>query len=315
MKTLIVGAGVVGTIYGWALSEAGTDVTHFVRSGKAARFKNGVCLDMLDERKGHPRNAMMPYALKAVEAVDPSDGYELVIVPTTAYQTEDALRAVVPHAGQATFLIFSGIWDGTDYIDRLLPRSRYLLGYADGGGTIRDGAYWANIGAEVHLGKVDDAAANKLEQVKSLFVRADMQPDMQDNIVHWLWQHVAGTVAYAAGFAKHRNLDGFLSDGKLMGECTLATRELFELCRLRGVDLKQYPETGFRSWPVWLVSLFLRWNFRHNASMQRYTAHAASDSSLREMRCYYESMMNTADQLGFKMPHTRTVGEYFRSVR
>jgi pyruvate/2-oxoglutarate dehydrogenase complex dihydrolipoamide dehydrogenase (E3) component len=38
MKLLIVGAGIIGSIYGWALAEAGHDVTHLVRPGKAAKF-------------------------------------------------------------------------------------------------------------------------------------------------------------------------------------------------------------------------------------------------------------------------------------
>jgi ketopantoate reductase len=36
MKTLIVGSGV---IYGWALSQAGEDVTHLVRPGRKDRFQ------------------------------------------------------------------------------------------------------------------------------------------------------------------------------------------------------------------------------------------------------------------------------------
>jgi 2-dehydropantoate 2-reductase len=54
MKTLIVGAGIIGTVYGWALSEAGIDVTHFVRPGRKQLLQDGVALDVLDERKGHP---------------------------------------------------------------------------------------------------------------------------------------------------------------------------------------------------------------------------------------------------------------------
>lgn len=30
MKTLVVGTGITGVIYGWALQKAGVDVTHFV---------------------------------------------------------------------------------------------------------------------------------------------------------------------------------------------------------------------------------------------------------------------------------------------
>jgi 2-dehydropantoate 2-reductase len=35
MKILIVGAGIIGSIYGWALANVGHSVTHFVRRGKA----------------------------------------------------------------------------------------------------------------------------------------------------------------------------------------------------------------------------------------------------------------------------------------
>jgi ketopantoate reductase len=53
MKTLVVGTGIIGIIYGWALSEADIDVTHFVRKGKRDQFRDGVTLDLLDEREGH----------------------------------------------------------------------------------------------------------------------------------------------------------------------------------------------------------------------------------------------------------------------
>lgn len=105
---LIVGTGIIGATYGWALSEAGVDVTHFVRNGKADQFKAGVTLDVLDERKGHPKYNVTKYALKCVEEVSPSVGYELIIVPTNMHQTEAALETLAPVSGQAIFLIFSG---------------------------------------------------------------------------------------------------------------------------------------------------------------------------------------------------------------
>lgn len=33
MKTLIVGTGIIGVSYSWALAQAGFDVTHFGRKG------------------------------------------------------------------------------------------------------------------------------------------------------------------------------------------------------------------------------------------------------------------------------------------
>ena len=52
MKILVVGTGVIGTIYGWALNESGIDVTHLVRTLKPDILQNGVNIDILDERKG-----------------------------------------------------------------------------------------------------------------------------------------------------------------------------------------------------------------------------------------------------------------------
>ena len=88
------------------------EVTHFVRPDKAGLFPGGVRLDLLEERKSHPAKAIHPYPIRCVESITPADGYELVIVPTSGYQVAPALEALAPLSGDATFLVFSGNWDG-----------------------------------------------------------------------------------------------------------------------------------------------------------------------------------------------------------
>ena len=130
MKTLIVGLGNIGTIYGWALSEAGVDVTHVVRAGKAHLYDEGIKLDVLDLRDGHPYSPQTIYRPKTTEELSGADGYELVIVPTKGYQLADAVRQYRDLTGEATFLLFGANWEGPQEIDELLPRSRYLWGLA-----------------------------------------------------------------------------------------------------------------------------------------------------------------------------------------
>ena len=302
MKTLIIGTGVIGTIYGWALAEANIDVTHYVRPGKKGNLQQGVDLDLLDERKGHLANNQTHYNLHCVEEVRPNDGYELVIVPVNAQQLIEALHTLIPCVGDiATFLILSSNWEGTTEIDALLPRQRYLLGYADGGGTVRNGAYWTNLGAEIHLGVLEGQSAEKLAQVKALFEKADMKPDVQPNILHWLWVHNASAVGFAAGFAKYCKVKPFLRDGDLMKTCVQATSELVHLCEKRGVNIKDYPDVSFVDWPSWLVVAIMRWLYSTNKSMQRYTAHAASTGSLQETRMHFFAMQRTASDLGMSV--------------
>jgi 2-dehydropantoate 2-reductase len=311
MKTLIIGTGIIGTIYGWALAEANVDVTHYVRPGKKGNLQQGVDLDLLDERKGHIANNQTHYSLHCVEEVLPEDGYELVIVPVNAHQLTEALRTLIPCVGDdATFLLLTSNWEGTAEIDALLPRGRYLMGYGDGGGTIRNGAYWTNLGAEIHLGALEGQSAEKLAQIKALFEKADMKPDVLPDILHWLWVHNASAVGFAAGFAKYGEVKLFLRDGALMKTCVQATSELVHLCEKRGVDIKAYPDVSFVDWPSWLVVAMMRWMWSTNKSMQRYTAHAASTGSMQETRMHYDAMLHTASELGVQVPALQSLAVF-----
>ncbi|NMB55400.1 MAG: ketopantoate reductase family protein [Leptolinea sp.] len=315
MKTLIVGTGVIGTIYGWALSNASLDVTHFVRPGKMNQFVDGVKLDVLDERKGFKPNQLMQYRLHCVETVHPEDGYELVILPVNIFQLEDVLKALVPCVGdKALFLTMTANWDGTALLDQYLPRSRYLIGYADGGGTIRAGVYWTNLGSEVHLGTLEGQNSVQLNQVKELFEKAGMKPDIQSNMLHWLWVHNASAVGFAAGFAKHRDFQAYLKDGDLLKTCLHATRELLALCEKRGVKLADYPEISYMGWPDFLVLGIMRWMFATNKSMQRYTAHAASAGSLRETKYNFDAMLKTAKELKLPTPALNELSIHLENI-
>jgi ketopantoate reductase len=313
MKTLIAGNGVIGTIYGWALAEAGVNVTHYLRPGKKNQDVKTVQLDILDERKGHQPNSLAQYAMQCVDVVRPEDNYELVILPVNANQLDEALKTLVPCAGEAVFLTMTSNWEGTGVLNAYLPQNRYILGYADGGGTIRDDLYWVNLGAEIHLGEVNGEISDKLLQVKALFEQADMKPDIQSNILHWLWVHNASAIGFATGFSKYKTIQPFLKDGELLKTSIEATRELLSLCERRGVNLKAYPEISFMNWPNWLVLATMRWLYTTNKSMQRYTAHAASEGSLRETRMNYDAMLRTAKELGIATPALITLGTFLEA--
>lgn len=66
MKIFMFGTGVINTLYGYTLAQAGNDVTHFVRKGKQDKFQDGVALDLLDERKDHRMKNVAKYALCGV---------------------------------------------------------------------------------------------------------------------------------------------------------------------------------------------------------------------------------------------------------
>lgn len=314
MKTLVVGAGVIGITYGWALSEAGHDVTHFVRHGKKDQFKGGIHLDIVDDRKGHKMNNRTQYGLKCVEAITPFDRYELIILPVHFHQVEVVLQTLAPVSANALFLDFGSNWIGTDMIDKYLPRERYLLGFPYGGGFIQNGECIAWLGPKVYLGEVDgNKHTEKLACVKSLFAQADIQADVLDNILHMLWTSHVGAVGIAVGIAKSQGVVPFLQDRALMVQCYNIVKELYELCVLRGVDPYRYPEQSFLfRIPAWLFIPVFRLFCTYNAGVQRAMTHFVKPAPDAGALC--EAMQTTAQELKFDMPHLVAAAAHLQNV-
>jgi ketopantoate reductase len=309
MKTLIVGAGMIGVTYGWALSEAGHDVTHFVRAGRKEQLQEGVTLDLIDDRKRHPKTNIATYALKCVESILPEDHYELIILPLHFHQVEAALQTLAAVSGDAIFLDLGSNWNGTEAIEKLIPRERYLLGFPYGGGTIENGRYVTYLGPKVYVGEVDGMRTEKLERVKSFFAQADIQTDVSDNILHLLWTSHVGAVAFSAGIVRSQGVTPFLHDKAAMRQCYFMAKELYELCRLRGVDPYRYVDQVFLfKIPVWLFIPVLQLFCTYSAGVVRVFRHIAEPE--RDARELYIAMLNTAQELNVDLPRAKATESY-----
>lgn len=325
MKILIVGTGVIGINYGWALSEAGHEVTHFIRQGKGDQVEGSIHLDVIDDRKGHTVRAasagtpvrdgkkhnILDYPIKCTETITLSDDYELIMLPIHFYQMEETLEMLLPLASRAVFLDFGSNWNGTEGIEKHIHRERFLLGFPYGGGSIQNGTYMTYLGPKVYLGTADGKHTQTLERVTSLFASADLKTDVPDNILHLIWTSHAGAVGLSAGLARAGDVASFLRDRVLMAECHAVVRELYELCRLRGVAPYRYLDLAFL-WimPAWLFIPVLRTFSAHNAGVPRVLAHVVRPA--RDTGAIYTAMMKTADELGLDLPRAKAIAAYMQ---
>lgn len=308
MKILIIGRGVVGTIYGWALSKAGVDVTHVVR-------KEGLpatdTLDVLDLRTGYPKHARVTYAPKTVGQISPSDGFDVVIVATKHYQAAQAVQQYLPDAPRATFLMFTANWDGTEEIDRLLPRSSILWGYAEAtGGIDAQGILIATVSPAVRLGMLEGSDLDKFKAVTELFQGAGFTLDIKPNIIEWLWVHHAinaggiGICLWAGGIAEATRSLKTLKSG------VWATREALGVVAARGVNLGSYPDAkSVLNTPTWLAGLAFLYLIRFTEKGRRLLRGSHFDNSPEEMKRYYFDVLNTGESRGVAMPHLSALRE------
>ncbi|HNF35218.1 MAG TPA: 2-dehydropantoate 2-reductase N-terminal domain-containing protein [Anaerolineales bacterium] len=304
MKVLVVGAGIIGTIFGWALAEDGHDVTHFVRKGKAGNFPHGAQIDMLENRKGK-KNFVGRYDIKLAEVLSPSDGFEVVIVPTKPYQLMDVLKEIVPQTGNADYLLLTQNWTGTAEIDAVLPQARYIFGDAHAGGVWKDGVLIATIMDDIILGQVDRGRGAVLQKFADLFTGINLKVTIPENILHYIWVQHAMTTGLWMGLVRTGSLENILKD-PVNGPLSLqAVKECLTVAEKRGIDLQKYPEikmylqTGSKIGMA-ITGFVVRMMFKLNKSIQRSSAHGLGDPI--EIRSAYEDLLKSGAEFGVPMP-------------
>jgi 2-dehydropantoate 2-reductase len=303
MKILIVGAGIVGTIYGWAFAEAGHAVTHLVRPGRGGMYPDGINIDMYDLRKGHKKNFLGHYPIRLTETVHPSDGYDLLIVPTKHYSLVETLQQVLPQTGLLDTFLLTQNWTGTAEIDALLPPSRYVYGDAKAGGKFEGNSLIATLDS-VAIGQVDGRHDACLDKVIALCRSAQVGLELPENILHYLWVQYAITGGLWPALVKTGSLSAALSDRQVGEQAFLAVRECLEVPARRGVDLQQYPQTKMyaKASPIamQIAGLAIKVMFRFNKLVQRSSAHGLGDP--REVQTFYYDLLHTGRELGIPMP-------------
>jgi len=303
MRILIVGAGIIGSIYGWALSAAGHEVVHLVREGRSARYPDGIPVDILDRRKGRRARFLGTYAIRTVEACEDSDGYELLIVPSHHFALNEVIAGIVPRLPRTDVLFLTQNWKGTAEIDAVLPRERYIYGDAKAGGSWKGYLLVGAIGS-IDIGPLDPSGVELTARAKACFESAEVGTKVHENMLHYLWAQFALTGGLWPSLVKAGSFKALLRDRALGAEALAAVRECLGLLERRGVRLDDFPELamyrGSSRIGTFIAMATLRRMFAFSEWMKRTSAHALSDP--REIRAFYYDLLDSATALGYAMP-------------
>jgi len=303
MRVLVIGAGIIGSIYGWALADGGHDVVHLVRRRRSAALRGGFAIDMLDLRPGRKRHYQGIYKLAAMESVSPADGFELVIVPVKHYSLAKTLEEVVPTAGDAAFLLLTQNWRGTAEIDPILPRSRYVYGDAKAGGAFTAGTLVAALKA-IDIGPPKGEPSTLAANIAAPFRPAGIPTSLHSDMLYYLWVQYAVTGGPWAALVQAGSFDALFGDREAALGALMAARECLEAVRQRGVDLARFPGTkpflGNSALRRQVFGWLMKWMFRHNEYVKRCSSHALGDPV--EVATFYEDLIATGRDLGVAMP-------------
>lgn len=288
MKILIVGTGVIGSVYGWQLSESGNEVTHYVRRGRKQQIdESGVLIRCLDTRKADKPSVNKLYKPDVTEQID--DKYDIIIVPVKANQLESILP-LIAKTKHPDILFLQNLWvSHVNLIEKYLPDSRIIYGQAHIMGGGKKGStitctIFGNKSAPTMLGKKDGSRGEQVMRISGIMEQADLNPLVSKNILAWLFTHYAEANGLVAGVMEAGTASNYISDKKYIKHTIKLIREGFKVCSLLKINVRKIYPQAFYYLPMWIMVPTLLKMFSSKESQLMIQGHIShSPDEMKEM--------------------------------
>ncbi|GAA3643302.1 ketopantoate reductase family protein [Microlunatus ginsengisoli] len=303
MRILMFGRGVIATIYGQALQEAGHDVEFYVRRGRAAAYGYEVQLDLVDTRSrrlGGRVRQVVPTRLR--ESVEPGDGFELVVLSVGHHQLPAAAEFLAPRIGDATVLVFGNIWDEPIAAVAPLPSAQVVFGFPQaGGGFGEDGVLHGGLLGRVIVGTSGEAPSLRESAVQEAFRTAGLAVRTQRDMRGWLWLHFVADAGMHAEGLRRGGLAAMIGDRQAFREALLTSRELLPVLQARGIDLRRHRRSTIGYHLSAPAAAGMAWASVH-VPIARASLAAHTDPEAAEPRAVLRDTVHEARRLGVPAP-------------
>ncbi len=231
MRILVLGTGVIGSVYAGKLLEAGHEVVLLARGSRLADLQSHGLL--LEDAESGKRTAQ---PVVVISELAPDDHFDLVLVPVRSEQLASTLAVLTAMKGGSDVLFFGNTGNrGAELAAALGERA--LFGFPAAGGT-RDGPtikYVLIRQQKTMLGEPDGTTTPRIRRLQRVFDGAGFQTLISADIHAWLLGHAAFVVPIA--FALYRvGIDAprLAADPATMRLMVLATREAFTALHAAG---------------------------------------------------------------------------------
>lgn len=307
MKILIYGAGIVGSTYGWQLSEAGHNVTVFVKEGKKQLIEEtGINIHCADFRGNKKRVIQTTFRPAVIEHLSPQNDYEFIIVSVNNVQLKEVLPILSKGTGNADILFFQNNWDDFDEIRKYLAPEQYFFGFPFmvGGGSDGNSINSVISGLKQSytlLGEENGETTPRLKKMADSFRDANLKPVITGQIIPWLITHYAVAAGLSAGVMKAGgSMKTFTGDSTLLRESFTSIREGLEVCRKRGIDPKKVKATAFYTFPFFISIPIAKKIFSKEVLSLMFEGHVGHAPD--EMKKMLHDILKSGEQYNVNMP-------------
>jgi 2-dehydropantoate 2-reductase len=245
MDILVLGVGVIGTIYGYALQKAGHNVEHWVRESKRGEVDSTLTIQLLDGRE-HAKgiDKTDSYSIKLASS---GSSYDFIIISVSMGKLESAIQALSANNITGTLVLLCGIWENKEKIDQIAGEYAYILGYPVAGGQMSTSLLDGVLFDHIMLESPENVAIPNYSAVMEAFGSANIKIECPHRMLEWIWIHMAINAAvistaaqYSGNQDSNKAADVLMGSAQALSGAVHAIRETVRIVETRGVELNNY---------------------------------------------------------------------------
>jgi len=256
MRIVVIGAGVLGSLYGARLAAAGHSVTIVARGARLTELRRGPILISNDED-----GVTSAATVKVISNLDPDDDYDLALVVVRADQIDDLLPDLKVNRSVKLFLFMHNRAAGSSRLAEAVGPERLLLGFPGAGGW-RDGVtvrYRLIPEQPTTLGEPDGRLSPRLRQIAKIFEDSGFTVALSRRMDDWLKTHAMLVTAIAGAiYLANGSTSALAGSRESVRRLVQGIRQGFQLLSEAGVLIEPKKLALLISLPAILPQLYLR---------------------------------------------------------
>ena len=294
MRIAVLGLGVIGTTYAYALQKAGHETFHIVREGK--NVPSTIKVHLLDGRyypKGEEKDDEYSVAIASKD-----EEFDFILISVASGKLEDAMMTLRDRRLKGTVIFFCNFWSKRKDVDKIAGDFEYITAFPTAGGHMeKEGKLNCVLFDHIMLESREKAKINNYDELITMLNSADIKQEIPYDMFEWIWIHMAINAGVTSTAARSGRIDDpnrlareLMADSKALTMAVRCIRETLKTVSARGVDLKKYNNEIFPyKIPARIAGIAMKRLFAGNELTSRImTLHNDVKDIVYGCRCVYD---------------------------
>ncbi|MHB1392979.1 MAG: ketopantoate reductase family protein [Clostridia bacterium] len=257
IKILIVGAGVIGSIYAVKLLKAGYAVTMYARSRRLDELQeNGLAFQNPDTNKVEKAD------VKIISTLSDDDFYDFIFVTVRYEQIEATLSGIKSNCSKNIVTMVNNPF-GYDKWEEIIGMDRLIPAFPGAGGKIENGVLYYKLTSRLvqptTFGELSGERSYRIIRLSKVLKSGGFPISICNHMDTWQKSHLAMVIPMANSiYFDGGNNYTTAQNKEAIHNMSMSLKENFDFLKAAGISITPLKLNVFSLCPVWLLNIIFK---------------------------------------------------------